>query len=108
VDASTVSNPILWEKGIRRMLGVLPEAGPTLLGVLHVGRVGDRGFTEGDASRLEVGEPAAGCRSRQTHRRCGVDLPLGSVLVAYSDGLVERRGEVVDEGTATASRRCHR
>src|SRR5690349_4037170 len=43
VDSSTVTNPILWEKGIRVMVGVpLLTAGESVLGVLHVGRLEDR------------------------------------------------------------------
>src|SRR4029077_12295293 len=37
VDATTVTNPILWEKGIRVMLGVPLLSGGRVLGVLHVG-----------------------------------------------------------------------
>jgi len=39
VDSTTVSNPILWEKGIKTMLGVPLLSGEELLGVLHVGRL---------------------------------------------------------------------
>ena len=54
VDATTVANPILWEKGIHAMLGVplLSEGG--LLGVLHVGRLEPRPFTDEDVELLEV------------------------------------------------------
>src|SRR5262249_31591953 len=54
VDASTVSNPILWETGIRVMLGVPLLAGDDLVGVLHVGRLDDRAFTQEDADLLQV------------------------------------------------------
>jgi len=54
VGPSTVTNPILWEKGIRVMLGVPLVAGPSLLGVLHVGRVAQRPFGEADAELLGV------------------------------------------------------
>jgi len=54
VDENTVSNPILWEKGIRAMLGVPLLADDTVIGVLHVGRLIDRGFTRDDIELLQV------------------------------------------------------
>jgi anti-sigma regulatory factor (Ser/Thr protein kinase)/putative methionine-R-sulfoxide reductase with GAF domain len=54
IDASTVANPILWEKGIRSMLGVPLVAGETLIGVLHVGSFGSKAFDESDVVLLEV------------------------------------------------------
>ena len=39
VDTTTVTNPILWEKGVQVMLGVPLLAADELLGVLHVGRL---------------------------------------------------------------------
>ncbi|HET6810092.1 MAG TPA: GAF domain-containing SpoIIE family protein phosphatase [Acidimicrobiales bacterium] len=54
VDATTVWNPILWEKGIVKMLGVPLLVGPDLLGVLHVGRVADVAFTDDDEFLLEL------------------------------------------------------
>jgi GAF domain-containing protein/anti-sigma regulatory factor (Ser/Thr protein kinase) len=32
------------------------------------------------------------------YRQCTLDLPAGSILVLYSDGLVERRGMSIDDG----------
>lgn len=54
IDASTVANPILWEKGIQSMLGVPLLAGETLIGVLHVGSFGTQAFNESDVILLEV------------------------------------------------------
>jgi sigma-B regulation protein RsbU (phosphoserine phosphatase) len=54
VDATTVSNPILWEKGIKAMLGVPLVGGDDLLGVLHVGRLQPRPFTDPDVALLQV------------------------------------------------------
>ena len=54
VDPSTVANPILWEKGIKAMLGVPLLAGENLLGVLHVGRLEERPFGHADANLLQV------------------------------------------------------
>jgi sigma-B regulation protein RsbU (phosphoserine phosphatase) len=54
VNPGTVANPILWEKGIRSMLGVPLLSGDSLLGVLHVGRLSERPFTLEDADLLGV------------------------------------------------------
>lgn len=54
VDTTTVANPILWEKGVRKMLGVPMLINEQLLGVLHVGRLQDRSFTQDDAILLQV------------------------------------------------------
>jgi phosphoserine phosphatase RsbU/P len=54
VDSTTVANPILWEKGIRVMLGVPLLAEDELVGVLHVGRLEDRSFTDHDTELLQV------------------------------------------------------
>ncbi len=54
VDSTTVSNPILWEKGIKTMLGVPLLRGDELLGVLHVGRLDGRPFSDGDEVLLQV------------------------------------------------------
>lgn len=46
-------------------------------------------------------DPPLGTGRRPPRRRAStVDLPPGSVLVCYTDGLVERRGELIDEGIA--------
>ena len=54
VDATTVSNPILWEKGIRVMLGVPLLSHEQTLGVLHVGRLQDRPFSDEDIDLLQI------------------------------------------------------
>jgi sigma-B regulation protein RsbU (phosphoserine phosphatase) len=54
VDATTVSNPILWEIGIQAMLGVPLLVGDDVIGVLHVGRLSARAFTAQDAALLQV------------------------------------------------------
>jgi hypothetical protein len=61
IDATTVANPILWEKGLRALLGVPLLSGDAVLGVLHVGRLNDRLFSKDDAELLElVAERIAG------------------------------------------------
>jgi sigma-B regulation protein RsbU (phosphoserine phosphatase) len=54
VDATTVANPILWEKDVRKMLGVPLLAGEDVIGVMHVGRRDDRPFSRSDSELLQV------------------------------------------------------
>jgi GAF domain-containing protein len=54
VDSTTVANPILWERGIKAMLGVPLIAGRQLLGVLHVGSFTERTFGPVDVELLEL------------------------------------------------------
>jgi phosphoserine phosphatase RsbU/P len=54
VDSTTVANPILWEKGIRTMLGVPLLVADEVIGVLHVGRLENHPFTDADAELLQV------------------------------------------------------
>jgi anti-sigma regulatory factor (Ser/Thr protein kinase) len=60
VDHDNVLNPILREKGIVSLLGVPLIAGGTVIGVLHVGSLSPREFSEFDAELLQmVGDRAA-------------------------------------------------
>jgi anti-sigma regulatory factor (Ser/Thr protein kinase)/putative methionine-R-sulfoxide reductase with GAF domain len=54
VDHTTVLNPILWEHGIRSLLGVPLLAVGSVIGVLHVGTLGARQFTADDVQLLEI------------------------------------------------------
>jgi phosphoserine phosphatase RsbU/P len=54
VDSTTVTNPILWEKGIKAMLGVPLQTSAGLIGVLHVGRLDNRPFTDREVELLQV------------------------------------------------------
>jgi sigma-B regulation protein RsbU (phosphoserine phosphatase) len=54
VDSTTVSNRILWEKGIQAMLGVPLLSQNRVIGVLHVGRLKAAPFTPDDAELLQV------------------------------------------------------
>jgi phosphoserine phosphatase RsbU/P len=54
VDHTTVLNPILWAKGIRSMLGVPMMAGGRVIGVLHVGSLAPRQFTDDDIELLQL------------------------------------------------------
>jgi K+-sensing histidine kinase KdpD len=60
VDHADVLNPILREKGIKSMLGVPLLAGGRVLGVLHVGALTYRVFSQGDVELLQfAGDRAA-------------------------------------------------
>lgn len=54
LDRADVVNPILRERGIHSMLGVPLLAGDRLLGILHVGTLQPRQFTEADIELLQV------------------------------------------------------
>lgn len=54
VDHTTVLNPLLWQRGIRSLLGVPLIAGGQVLGVLHVGSLSARIFTSEDVELLEL------------------------------------------------------
>ncbi|MCD2198143.1 SpoIIE family protein phosphatase [Actinomycetospora endophytica] len=54
VDHSNVLNPILREKAIRSLLGVPLVIEGTVLGVLHVGTLTPRRFTEADTHLLQL------------------------------------------------------
>ncbi len=54
VDHTTVLNPILWAKGIKSMMGVPMVAGGKVIGVLHVGSLTPRQFTEHEVELLQL------------------------------------------------------
>ena len=54
VDHTTVLNPILWEKGIRTLMGVPLIARGKVIGVLHVGSLTGREFTSDDVELLQL------------------------------------------------------
>src|SRR5215472_1846284 len=54
VDHSTVLNPILLSKGIRTLMGVPMVAGGRVIGVMHVGSLTPREFTDQDAELLQL------------------------------------------------------
>ena len=53
VGPHTVVNPILWKQGVSSMLGVPLIAGGRLLGVMHVGSLHRRHFSDDDRATLE-------------------------------------------------------
>ncbi|MGW6929748.1 PP2C family protein-serine/threonine phosphatase [Lentzea sp. NPDC054927] len=54
VDESTVVNPLLWEHGLRVLLGVPMIAEGELTGVLHVGSTTSRRFTDEEIEALQL------------------------------------------------------
>ncbi|WP_344427671.1 GAF domain-containing SpoIIE family protein phosphatase, partial [Amycolatopsis minnesotensis] len=54
VGPGTVLNPLLWERGLSTLLGVPLLAGDDLVGVLHVGSMTRREFTDTDTELLEM------------------------------------------------------
>jgi len=56
-------------------------------------------FADGRVELLEGGRGLPlGVAPDTRYRQMAVELPLGSILLLYSDGLVERRGRSIDEG----------
>ncbi|WP_284742639.1 PP2C family protein-serine/threonine phosphatase [Amycolatopsis sp. RTGN1] len=54
VDETTVVNSLLWERGLHAMLGVPMVAAGELVGVLHIGCVAPRRFSEGEVGTLQL------------------------------------------------------
>lgn len=54
VNDHTVVNPILWAKGITTIMGVPMIVGGRVIGVMHVGSLTGRRFTDEDAALLQV------------------------------------------------------
>ncbi|RZQ64662.1 PP2C family protein-serine/threonine phosphatase [Amycolatopsis suaedae] len=54
VDSTTVVNPLLWEKGLKTLLGAPMLVGGDLIGVVHIGSLKQREFTAGDVELLEL------------------------------------------------------
>ena len=78
IDDTTVANPILWEKGIRTMLGVPLLAGEQVLGVMHVGRLRDEPFDGHDEELLEVA--AERVANATQSRRLAVERAAATLL----------------------------
>jgi putative methionine-R-sulfoxide reductase with GAF domain len=54
VDHTTVRNPLLVDRGIRSLLGVPLLAGGSVIGVLHVGSLSGRTFSQQDVELLQM------------------------------------------------------
>src|SRR5690606_27970341 len=68
VRPDNVWNPVLWEKGIRAMLGVPVTDGRDVVGVLHVGRLSATGFRKADVQILELVADRAATAARARRR----------------------------------------
>ncbi|BAL88993.1 putative magnesium/manganese-dependent protein phosphatase [Actinoplanes missouriensis 431] len=64
VTEGDVVNPLLLEKGIRSLLGVPIVAGADLIGVLHIGSLSRRDFSDDDVALLELVADRAGLAGR--------------------------------------------
>lgn len=87
VDATTVVNPLLWERGLRAMLGVPMIAQGDLTGVVHIGSTAARRFTDEEvellqlvADRLAIAAHAHRARSERTAIAMLQDSLLPAVL----------------------------
>lgn len=78
VDHSNVMNPILREKGVRSLLGVPLMIGNEVIGVLHVGTLRSRTFTDEDVMLLQLAADrvalATRARMSQTERSAAATL----------------------------------
>jgi serine phosphatase RsbU (regulator of sigma subunit)/anti-sigma regulatory factor (Ser/Thr protein kinase) len=54
VEPGLVANPLLWQAGIRSMLGVPMQVGGVLVGVMHVGSRSPRQFDDHDTAVLQL------------------------------------------------------
>jgi anti-sigma regulatory factor (Ser/Thr protein kinase) len=83
IDEADIVNPILREKGLRSLLGVplLVEGG--VIGVMHVGTLTERKFTEDDVELLQSagGRAALAISSRLTERERSLADALQSSLI---------------------------
>jgi serine phosphatase RsbU (regulator of sigma subunit)/anti-sigma regulatory factor (Ser/Thr protein kinase) len=69
IDPSVVLTQLLWEKGIRTLLGVPLLVGGVVLGVLQVGTLGPREFTDDDIEFLQTAADrvALSIQAQRTH-----------------------------------------
>jgi anti-sigma regulatory factor (Ser/Thr protein kinase)/putative methionine-R-sulfoxide reductase with GAF domain len=78
VDHTTVLNPLLRERGIRSLLGVPLLSSGSVIGVLHVGTLGARRFTEDDVRLLQVVADRVGFATES--RRAAVERAAAQAL----------------------------
>jgi serine phosphatase RsbU (regulator of sigma subunit) len=83
VDHGTVLNPLLFQKGIRSLVGVPLLVQGAVLGVLHVGTLRDRVFTADDAALLQLAadRAAVAVQSLRTREDRAAALTLQRSLV---------------------------
>jgi anti-sigma regulatory factor (Ser/Thr protein kinase)/putative methionine-R-sulfoxide reductase with GAF domain len=89
VNHTNVLNPILREKGIVSLLGVPLMVGGTVLGVLHVGTLALRQFTDDDSSLLQLVADrvalAVHARATQVERAAATALQRSLLPAALPD-----------------------
>jgi putative methionine-R-sulfoxide reductase with GAF domain len=78
VDHTNVLNPILRERGIRSLLGVPLLSSGEVIGVLHVGTLGDRRFTGDDVTLLQIVADRVGFAIQS--RRVEIERAAATVL----------------------------
>jgi serine phosphatase RsbU (regulator of sigma subunit)/anti-sigma regulatory factor (Ser/Thr protein kinase) len=122
VDDADILNPLLREKGIRSLLGVPLIAEGRVLGVLHVGTLRPRVFTEADTELLQVAADRAalaiGHAQAYERERAARERSEGAVRVLEAiqrvtdaalahlttddliDALLDRMREILDADTA--------
>jgi len=104
VDHSKVLNPILLSKGIRSLLGVPLIAHGTVIGVLHVGSLTPREFTDADVKLLQLAadRAAAAVESQMTHaeRSAAAVLQRSLLPAALPDCHRRRQSRPSDQATA--------
>lgn len=81
VNDTTVSNPLLVERGIRSLLGVPLFAGGRVIGVLHVGSLTGRQFSREDTDLLQL---AADRAALALHSLLAQDDALAAVALQSS------------------------
>jgi anti-sigma regulatory factor (Ser/Thr protein kinase)/putative methionine-R-sulfoxide reductase with GAF domain len=86
VAHADIYNPILRDKGLKSLLGVPLIAEGEVTGVLHVGALGDRQFTEEDADLLQrtADRAALAIHSRLAERERGLAEELQRSLLPQS------------------------
>ena len=108
VDHADILNPILREKGIKSMLGVPLEVGDKLLGVLHVGSLTPRVFTDRDIAVLRrvarrVAIPVEQAALYGTERSARVQLESARGQLAFLAEASAVLGSSLDYETTLAS-----
>ncbi|MBV8462489.1 MAG: serine/threonine-protein phosphatase [Acidimicrobiales bacterium] len=82
------------------LCGLLDVRGHRLV-LANAGHLPPLLVSDGNRSYVEAAPgPPIGVNSERPYREVTVDVPPGSTLLAFTDGLVERRGEALDEGLA--------
>ena len=81
VDHTTVRNPLLIDRGIKSLLGVPLLAGGKVIGVLHVGSLSGRTFSDSDAGLLQL---AADRAALALHSLMAQDDALATVALQRS------------------------